>query len=104
MVRTFSSFCVLGFVSIASAQSNAFTYQGHLVDTHIPANGPHDMRFELFDAATGGNPIGPQLCLDNVNLVDGLFSVELDFGQQFVTTAERHLEISVRSDMGFGCP
>lgn len=31
--------------------TTAFTYQGQLKSDGSPANGPHDMRFRLFDAA-----------------------------------------------------
>ena len=31
-----------------------FTYQGRLIDGGIAANGAYDLRFRLFDAATGG--------------------------------------------------
>ena len=30
-----------------------FTYQGRLIDGGIAANGAYDLRFKLFDAATG---------------------------------------------------
>ena len=39
---------------VAHAQTTAFTYQGKLTDTGIPANGQYDLKLQLFDAATGG--------------------------------------------------
>ncbi len=87
----------------ALAQSTAFTYQGRLKEADAPANGLHDLRFRLFDAAIGGAQVGATLCLNNVNVADGLFTVQLDFGQQFATVAERHLEIEVRRDTGLAC-
>jgi hypothetical protein len=81
--------------SSASAQSTAFTYQGSLDDGGAPASGLHDFRFRLFSVAAGGTPIGSMLCVDNVNVVEGRLTVQLDFGQQFATTAQRHLEIDV---------
>jgi hypothetical protein len=32
-----------------------------------------------------------------------VFTVQIDFGQQFATTAQRHLEIDVRRDTGLNC-
>ena len=94
---------VAGALSPASAQSTAFTYQGLLDDGGAPANGLHDFRFRLFDAASGGVQIGSPLCIDNVDVVEGVFTAQLDFGQQFATTAQRHLEIEVRQDTGLPC-
>jgi hypothetical protein len=89
--------------SLAGAQSTAFTYQGRLDDAGAPANGLHDFRFRLFDAASDGAQIGATLCLDNVSVVGGVFTAQLDFGQHFATTAQRHLEIDVRRDTGLTC-
>ena len=89
--------------SPARAQSTVFTYQGRLDDAGQPANGLHDLRFRLFDAASGGLQIGSTQCTDNVNVVDGIFTAQLDFGQQYATTGQRHLEIAVRRDTGLPC-
>jgi hypothetical protein len=94
---------VAGALSPASAQSTAFTYQGSLDDGGAPASGLHDFRFRLFSVASGGTPIGSTLCVDNVSVVEGVFTVQLDFGQQYATTAQRHLEIEVRRDTGLTC-
>jgi hypothetical protein len=40
------------------AQSTAFTYQGRLNNGGNPAGGRHDLRFTLFNVASGGSPIG----------------------------------------------
>ena len=97
----------LSFVTLAHrparAQGTAFTYQGRLDNGGSPANGPHDFLFRLFDAASGGLQLGSTVCIDNLNVVDGVFTAELDFGQQFATAAQRHLEIEVRSDTGLPC-
>ncbi|MFN0149645.1 MAG: hypothetical protein ACKVU1_02910 [bacterium] len=72
-------------------------------DAGAPASGLHDFRFRLFDAASGGAQIGSLLCVDNVNVIEGVFTTPLDFGQQYATTAPRHLEIEVRRDTGLTC-
>ena len=87
----------------ALAQSTAFTYQGQLKDAGVNASGPHDFRFRLFDAASGGTQIGAQMCVDNLQVVDGIFTKALDFGAQFATAAARFLEIDVRRDTGLDC-
>lgn len=73
----------------------AFTYQGRLTQGDAPADGPHDMRFFLYDADAGGSQIGETVLLENVDVDGGIFSVRLDFGTPFVDEA-RWLEIAVR--------
>ncbi len=89
--------------SLAQTPQTAFTYQGKLMSSGSPANGPHDLRFTLFDAATGGTRVGNPVCVDNVGVSDGLFTVQIDFGQQFATTFPRFLQIDVRADTGLNC-
>jgi len=59
---------VVIFVAAPSAlvQSTALTYQGRLTDAGAPADGLHDFRFRLFDAAEGGFQVGPTLCADDL--------------------------------------
>lgn len=87
----------------ARAQTTAFTYQGQLLDAGAPASGVFDLRFRLFSAASGGTQVGSQLCLDNVTVAQGLFTVQIDFGQQFAAPQDRFLEIDVRRDTGLSC-
>lgn len=82
---------------LAAPVTTAFTYQGQLKSDGSPANGLHDLRFRLFDAAVGGAQVGAAVCLDGVNVVNGLFTVSLDFGAQFNGSA-RFLEIEARAD------
>lgn len=93
----------LALPALALAQSAAFTYQGRLNDTGAPANGLHDFRFKLFDAASGGTQVGTTLCVDNLQVTAGLFSATLDFGNQFKTPVPRFIEIEVRRDTGLDC-
>ncbi len=87
----------------AQAQSTALTYQGQLRNGAQPANGLHDMRFRLYDAAVAGNQIGAAVCANDVTVSDGKFTVPVDFGQQFGSTSPRFLEIDVRADFGSPC-
>ncbi|HZW09466.1 MAG TPA: hypothetical protein VFF69_06140 [Phycisphaerales bacterium] len=101
--RILPFFAALDLAGAALAQSTAFTYQGRLTSGGAPAAGLHDFRFKLFDAPSGGNQIGETTCADNVSVSDGLFSLQLDFGQQFATPSPRFLEVNVRADTGLGC-
>ncbi len=94
---------VLTFGPPALAQSTAFTYQGQLKSNGTPASGLHDFRFRLYDSPNGSSQIGSTRCFDAVSVTNGTFSVELDFGQLFASTAPRHLEIFVRREIGQPC-
>lgn len=86
----------------AWAQTTAFSYQGQLTDGGAFANGPYDLQFKLFDAATGGNQVGATLTRDDVNVANGAFSTSLDFGAAAFPGAARWLEISARQGASTG--
>lgn len=86
--------------NLATGQT-AFTYQGELRQAGQAVGGSFDLRFRLYDAAGGGSQVGAVLCADNVAVVDGRFTVALDFGAVFASA--RFLEIDVRTDTGLGC-
>ena len=92
----------LGLISLflwsaAFAQGTAFTYQGQLNDGVSPANGTYDLRFGLFDAVSAGTQLGNTQTNSATSLSNGLFTVTLDFGNQF-PGAPRWLEIAVRTN------
>jgi hypothetical protein len=74
-------------------ESTAFTYQGQLHDGSTNANGAYTMIFALYSAPTGGNQIGGS-STNQLTLVNGLFTVNLDFGNAFDGHA-RWLDITV---------
>jgi hypothetical protein len=54
-----------------------FTYQGQLQDSGSPAQGPHTLRFLLYDDITNPTPI-ENLGDYTVDITDGLFSIDLN--------------------------
>ena len=94
------SIFVILFILVTSfsafSQTTVFTYQGSLKDGATVANGNYDFEFALFDALSNGNQIGASLPFNNIAVANGLFSVGLDFGNQF-PGANRYLAISVRN-------
>ena len=70
------------------------TYQGTLEDTGKPANGMYDMRFTIADAPVLGFAL-EWIDIDDVEVVDGLFEVELDFNDTLFTGDDRWLAIEV---------
>jgi hypothetical protein len=85
--------------STTHAQSTAFSYQGRLDDGGSPAGGIYDLRFALFNAVTAGTQQGGLLTNAPTAVSKGLFTVTLDFGNQF-PGANRWLEIAVRTNGG----
>ncbi len=81
------------------AQSRAFTYQGRLSDGAGPANGSYDLTFALYDAESNGTQQGVTLTNTATAVSNGLFTVALDFGNEF-PGADRWLEIGVRTNGG----
>ncbi|MCA9311852.1 MAG: hypothetical protein KDA21_11640 [Phycisphaerales bacterium] len=79
-----------------TAQSPAFTYQGLLRDGGDIVSGTYTLRFRLYDAASGGNQVGPSLTSSNVTVTDGVFSSTLNFGADAFDGSMRWLEVSVR--------
>jgi len=79
----------------SDAVGTAFTYQGRLLDGGSPADGTYDLQFALYDALSDGNQVGNMVPVEDVEVTDGYFTVELDFGDVFDGTA-LWLEVSVR--------
>jgi pectin methylesterase-like acyl-CoA thioesterase len=75
---------------------SAFTYQGQLTDNGEPATGPCDFRFALYDAASDGSQIGSTQTRTDVELSDGRFAVNLDFGSGAFDGEARWLESAVQ--------
>jgi len=84
-------------LSTIFAQGTAFTYQGRLNDSTGPATGTYDLRFTIYDAPTNGTALGGPLTNSATGISNGLFTVALDFGNQFPGPA-RWLEIAVRTN------
>lgn len=89
------TFC-LANISEAAPMGTAFTYQGHLYDVNYAANGLYDFAFKLYDANAAGGKIGTDVNLADIDVIDGYFTVELDFGSSAFDGSARWLEIGVR--------
>ncbi|HEX4343879.1 MAG TPA: hypothetical protein VH255_10830, partial [Verrucomicrobiae bacterium] len=89
-------FLMGSFVS-CFAQGSAFSYQGRLSDSGLPANGSYDLTFSLYDNVTGGYQQGNTLTNLSTAVTNGLFVATLDFGSTNFTGADRWLAIGVRA-------
>jgi len=87
---------LIGLAAEAQGQGTAFTYQGRLSENGNPANGHYDVVMGLFSNPGGGVSLAPPVT-NSVAVVNGLFTVLLDFGTAF-PGADRWLEISARTN------
>ncbi|HLP83507.1 MAG TPA: hypothetical protein VK157_04090 [Phycisphaerales bacterium] len=91
----------------ASGQIAApFTYQGEFLVDGLRVTGVYDMRFTLHDSPSVVAAVTPAVCANNVQVIDGKFTVEIQWTQNDMyppTGGFRYLQVFVREDSGLGC-
>jgi len=80
----------------AVPMGTGFTYQGRLIDANVPADGLYDLQFKLYDANVGGTQKGSTIDVNELDVIDGQFTVLLDFGSNVFDGGAVWLEIGVR--------
>jgi len=81
----------------AAEMGTAITYQGRLIDANTTADGLYDFAFKLYDTNVGGSKAANDVNVADVDVIDGYFTVELDFNSPSAFNGEaRWLEIGVR--------
>jgi hypothetical protein len=83
---------------VALAQGTAFTYQARLEAGGEPYTGLAEIQFRLWNAGSGGAQLGGTLTVAPIGVTNGLFTVTLDFGDEF-SGADRWLELAVRTNL-----
>jgi len=81
----------------AAPIGTVFTYQGRLIDANTPADGLYDLRFRLYDASVAGAQKGSTVVVSEVDVIDGCFTLGLDFGRAVFDGNNRWLEIGIRA-------
>jgi len=82
-------------ITWADPMGTAFLYQGRLVDSNDAADGLYDLNFKLYDAAADGNELH-EVVIGELELIDGYFSVALDFGSTVFDGNGRWLQVGIR--------
>ncbi len=87
-----------GLALTQSLVSTRFTYQGQLLNDGTAADGLYDFEFKIFRDSVINVQEGKTVSLENIDVIDGQFTVELDFGNDANVFAgqERWLEVAVR--------
>ncbi|MFO7642561.1 MAG: hypothetical protein R6X17_15225, partial [Candidatus Competibacteraceae bacterium] len=66
------------------------------------ANGFYDFRFILWNAEVGGSQVGNILIREDLPVIEGFFTVTLDFGASVLDGNPRYLEVAVRDGSSTG--
>ncbi len=82
---------------IPAPMGTAFTYQGRLIQDNESTEGPYDFEFKLYDSPVGGNQLAGTIDINDLDVIDGYFTVQLDFNDANVFNGDaRWLDIGVR--------
>ena len=86
--RTFSAISIVLSLVFALAafgvqQGTSWTYQGQLRRSGAAYTGTCNFQFTLWNAVSAGSQQGGTVAVSSVNVANGLFTVVLDFGDQF---------------------
>lgn len=94
--------CALASVTHARATptGSAFTYQGMLKSGGAPASGTFHLRFQLWDALSGGVQVGADVDQTSLVVTDGLFTTELNFGTLAFNGSARWLQVQIITNGG----
>src|SRR5262249_6633771 len=95
----------IGTVTPVMAQTPAgpaFTYQGRLDDNGAPANGLYDIQFHLASGVSRANYLGFAQYFEDVNVVNGLVTLKVNFGSIYCNADARFVEVSVRPGASTG--
>ncbi len=88
--------------TLAPPLETAITFQGQVKLEGIPLNANADFRFSLWNTPTGGVTVpGTQTILD-VAVVNGLFTVSIDFGPGAFDGSAKWLAVEIRHPAGSG--
>lgn len=76
-------------------QLPVFTYQGRLMNGGVPVNGTADFSARVWDSPIGGFGVSGILNYSSWPVIDGLFTMNMNFGGNVFNGESRYLEITV---------
>lgn len=80
----------------ADPLKSSYGYQGSLRQAGSPADGEFDFSFEIYDQVTAGNLLAGPSIHENILVSNGLFSTEIDFGNDILAGDALWIEVGVR--------
>ena len=94
---------VLALAAFGAPLGTSWTYQGQLRRSGAAYTGACNFQFSLWDAASAGTQQAGMPPINGVNVVNGLFTVQIDFGPNLIIGSALWLATSVQcsGDGGF---
>ncbi|MCP4712674.1 MAG: hypothetical protein GY869_28950 [Planctomycetes bacterium] len=83
-------------LNFATELSYGFTYQGRLSNNGVVAEGDYDFRFRFYDDGQIGNQLGPDIKVEDLAVVHGVFTAKLNVVSGVFNGDQRWTEIGVR--------
>ncbi|MCP4549142.1 MAG: hypothetical protein GY835_22035 [bacterium] len=87
---------LLASSAVADPPTGSFLYQGRLTQNDTIPTSDFDFQVTAYNALSAGAQVGGTLTFDDVAVNDGLFNLELDFGNDLFTGEALWLEVRVR--------
>ncbi len=84
----------------APAFAASFTYHGVLQDAGRPAQGKYDIELTLYASPDGGSVVGGPLTMYGVEVTEGSFATEADFGPLAKSFKNAYVGVKVRNAGG----
>lgn len=80
--------CIVLLIFVVTLSANvpanqSISYQGNLQELGESYSGSVGMKFRLYDQVSGGSQVAPEIEVSSVNVNDGVFQVDLNFGKVF---------------------
>jgi hypothetical protein len=97
LIRRLLPGLLLGAALLASPTLHAdpFTFQGFLEQSGTPLNGNANLAFKLYDAQSGGSQLGSTITANPYPVLDGVFTIDLNFAGVAFAEANRWLQVEV---------
>lgn len=93
---------IISTTTLSAPVGSRFSYQGQLQFNDVSVTGTYDFKVELWNQAIGGSFFGSALEIADVEVVDGVFTMELDFTDAPFTGDDWFLKIQVREGASTG--
>ena len=86
----------LAAAAAGAAHAERYTYHGTLQDGGKPADGRYDLQLTLYPTAQGGLPLAAPTRIFGIEVHDGNFSTDVDFGSISALDSRAWLELAVK--------
>jgi hypothetical protein len=93
--RTFLALALAIALPLVPAHADPFTFQGFLEQSGTPLNGNANLAFKLYDAQSGGSQLGSTITANPYPVLDGVFTIDLNFAGVAFAESNRWLQVEV---------